>query len=333
LADPGKVSILQRKTRAAQGRRARGGVGDIWRRLLPRVAADRLGLELTVSEIEEREVDLAAALADVPGEALLLSLVDDWTPTGVAILDAGLLAGLIEIQTTGSVTTMRRDPRRPTVVDVALVGHVIDDWTGAVAAAQPDVAPFPRAGDAFAEVRAAILALPEGSCRETRLVLDLGGGKRVGKLTLLTVAGAAPARAGADPDALRDIILPIEAPLEAVLCRVKLPLARAMSLSPGDLVPLPNVSVRRISLEAPLGTAIAPAHLGQSRGFRAVRILDPAIEATANPAPPPPSPLPMPPAPPLGGTSGLPDLPDLPPIADGFPAGLPPLSFDPLPGG
>jgi hypothetical protein len=64
-----------------------------------------------------------------------------------------------------------------------------------------------------------------------------------------------------------------------------------------------------------------------------VRILDPAIEATANPAPPPPSPLPMPPAPPLGGTSGLPDLPDLPPIADGFPAGLPPLSFDPLPGG
>jgi hypothetical protein len=102
-------------------------------------------------------------------------------------------------------------------------------------------------------------------------------------------------------------------------------------------VPLPGVSVRRIALEAPLGRPLAQVHLGQSRGFRAVRILPP--DATDDPAfAHRPAPRPagddllshlaqVAPAP---SGHGLPPLPGVdlpPPPQSGLPdLGLPPLS-------
>ena len=53
----------------------------------------------------------------------------------IAVADAGLVAAVIEMETTRAVTTIRRDPRVPTPVDVALVGGVIVRWIAAMRAA------------------------------------------------------------------------------------------------------------------------------------------------------------------------------------------------------
>jgi flagellar motor switch protein FliM len=300
---------MARKTPAS---RPRGGAGDIWRRVLPRLAADGIGLELTVAGVMEQTVDLHAELA--PGDgALLLFLTDAFGgPGGLAVIDAALVAALVEVQTTGRVTSSRREPRPATAVDAALVRHALDAWLSGLADAGGEMS-APSVHGQAPDVRAALLRLEEGRWTETQVDLDLGGGRRSGRLTLY-VPLPREARQD-DPATLREVVLPVETVMDAVLCRVRLPLRSVLSLAPGQTVPLPGVSVRRITLEAPLGRAVAQVHLGQSRGFRAVRILPSEAgdegTATSRSAPRP---------------SGEDLLPDLAPGAPGpESAGLPPL--------
>ncbi len=343
MADSGQAGILRRKAKLAAPRRTRDGADDLWRRVLPRLAADGLGLELTVAEVSEQVVDLHAVLSADEG-ALLLLLQDRYGgPGGLAVLDPALLTALIEVQTTGRVTSGRRDPRRPTAVDAALARHALDDWFAGLTEAGGHETPLPPVFGQAPDVRAALLKLEEGRWTEMRVELDLGGGKRAGRLTLYLPLPQEVRKD--DPAALREVILPVETTMEAVLGRVRLPLRTVLTLTPGQVLPLPGVSVRRIALEAPRGRSVAQVHLGQSRGFRAVRILPP--EAKEDPPGPPHLPpgadgRPLfpdlaeagtaararPGLPSLTGAPGLPDpaapgLPDLPP------AGLPDL---PLPG-
>jgi flagellar motor switch protein FliM len=271
--------------------------------VLPRVAADDMGLELAVSGFEEREVDLHRDLTAEEG-ALLLFLAENALPTGLAVVDPPLLAGLVEVQTTGRVSSGRRDPRRPTAVDAALSRPAIDGWLAGVAEARGDGA-WPVTGAAPPDLRAALLKLEEGAWTETRVDLDLGGGKRSGRLRLFR---ALEGDAHGGPERQEDLqaaVLPLETALEAVLCRVRVPLGTVATLEPGQLVPLPGVSLRRIRLEAPRGRPVATVHLGQSRGFRAVRILaeDHRDAGTGHRSGP------MPPGPELSGLPTI--LPDL----------------------
>jgi hypothetical protein len=83
--------------------------------------------------------------------------------------------------------------------------------------------------------------------------------------------------------------------------------------------------VRRIGLEAPLGRVVAQVHLGQSRGFRAVRILPTDAEETGA------AHVPHRLAPRTEGQDLLPDLAEMPRGTPGLPdVGLPDLG---LPGG
>lgn len=270
MAESAQIGILRRKARPARTRPPQGGAADAWRRVLPRAAADGLGLELSVAGVAEREVDLHRDLAAEEG-ALLLMLVEAGLPTGLAVLDEGLLAALIEVQTTGRVFSGRREPRPPTAVDAALARPAIDDWLAGVAEARGQGL-WPRAGAAPPDLRAALLKLEEGRWVETRVDLDLGGGRRTGRLRLFLPIRA-PAPASAEAGSLAAAVLPVETSLEAVLARIRVPLGTVVALEPGQLLPLPGVSLRRIRLEAPLGRPVATVHLGQSRGFRAVRIL------------------------------------------------------------
>jgi flagellar motor switch protein FliM len=304
----------------------------VWRRVLPRLAADGSGLELTVAGFAEQTVDLHAELAPEDG-ALLLFLTDAYGgPGGLAVADPPLVTALVEVQTTGRVTSARREPRRPTAVDAALVRHALDGWLAGLADARgEETAPavFGQAQD----VRAALLKLEEGRWSETQVDLDLGGGKRAGRLTLYLPLPQ-ETRRDAPPSGFRDLVLPVETVMDAVLCRVRLPLQSVLTFVPGQVVPLHGVSVRRIALEAPMGRTVAQVHLGQSRGFRAVRVLPPDATDDA-PVPHRPAPRPMGEdllphlAPDLAGP-GLPPLPnaELPPLPQaGLPdPGLPPLS-------
>jgi flagellar motor switch protein FliM len=316
VTDSAQVGILRRKARPPQARRVRDGASDLWRRLLPRLATDALGLELTVAGVSEQGMDLHAELEAGEGALLLLLEGAYGEPGGLAVVDAALMTALIEVQTTGRVTAARREPRVPTAVDAALVRHALDGWFAGLTEAGEGQS-WPLILGPVPDLRAALLKLEEGRWTETRVDLDLGGGKREGRLSLYLPLPQEVRRD--DPAALRTVVLPVETVLDAVVCRIRVPLQTVLSLAPGQLVPLPGVSVRRIGLEAPLGRVVAQVHLGQSRGFRAVRILPPDSEDTQAPrrleAP-------------MDGPGILPDLAEAPFASPGRPvAGLPDIGL------
>jgi flagellar motor switch protein FliM len=321
VEDSGQGGVLRRKLRTAPVRRVRDAALDAWRRVVPRLAAEGIGLELVVAGFQEREMDLHAEASLEEGALLLYLVAPDGEPAGLAVADAALLAGLIEVLTTGRVTATRREPRRATAVDAALAGHVIDGWLAGVAEARGDGRWLP-VGEPPPDLRAALLKLEEGSWTETRVELDLAGGKRTGRLSLYHPATVPRQVRASGSDGLRPVLMPVETVLEAVLCRVRVPLGVVTALEPGQLVPLPGVSLRRIALEAPRGRLIAEVHLGQSGGFRAVRVVDPDAPAEPRGQVPahPPVPMSMSMAP--GNADLLPPLPDLGLPGDG---GLPPL--------
>jgi flagellar motor switch protein FliM len=78
------------------------------------------------------------------------------------------------------------------------------------------------------------------------------------------------------PEALR-----AQALVEAILHRLSLPLSEASALEPGQLLPLPGVTVASVRLEAG-GVPLGPARLGQVAGMRAVRIETPLAPQLAD---------------------------------------------------
>ncbi len=276
MTEPSTHPVLERKIRSAAGGSARIGGAEAWRRILPRVAEDGLGLELAVLSVEEGETSLTRALSGLDVDMLLLGLSRDGAVCGLAILDTAVLGALMEVQTTGRVSSSRRERRAGTSTDFALVSHVIDDWLAAVADALPDSGVALCCARLFPDARAVQLGLDDGAFRETRLELDFGGGRRTGVLRVLAPKDDTRRARGLDLSELRAALLPLPAQIDAVLCRVKVPLSRVMALEAGELLGLEGVSVRRIMLEAPLGHPVSRAHLGQSQGQRAVRILGPA---------------------------------------------------------
>jgi flagellar motor switch protein FliM len=278
------AGILRRKVRPPPSRRTRDSAADLWRRILPRLAAEEMALELAVSAVREDRCDLHADLTAEEG-ALLLFLGDGpGVASGLAVLDAALLATLIEVQTTGRVSAQRREPRRGTSVDAALAGHVVDTWLAAISEARGNPAP-PFTAGAAPDLRTALLKLEEGDWAATVIDLDFGGGKRSGRLAIYLPLPASRSTAAATTDAIHTAVLPVETTLEAVLCRIRVPLGTIVGLELGQVVHLPGVSLRRIALEAPRGQHVSDVHLGQSRGYRAVRIL--AADAEAEVTPPP----------------------------------------------
>ncbi len=268
-------SPLLRKARAHAGSsHAALGAAAVWRRVLPRVTEDRLGLELRVADFVDDITKLPSALEDASEHALLIGMNGGaGRVTGLCVVDPELLTGLIEIQTTGRLSASRSDPRTPTGTDYELAAHVIDAWLAGVRAAQANEAPVLVCARRLGDTRAAMLALDDGQFRRSRITLELGGGKRTGQLTLFQPEARSTSTTTATPENLRAAILPLPTEIEGVLHRLRLPLSRIGRLQVGEVLPLPGASVRRMTLEAPRGRTIALGHLGQSGGSRAVRVL------------------------------------------------------------
>jgi flagellar motor switch/type III secretory pathway protein FliN len=236
------------------------------------------------------------------------------TPGGLAVVDAALMTALIEVQTTGRVTASRREPRAPTAVDAALVRHALDGWFAGLSDAGEGQR-WPAVLGPVPDLRAALLKLEEGRWTETRVDLDLGGGKREGRLSLYLPVPREARRD--DPAALQTVVLPVETVLDAVLCRVRVPLRTVLSLAPGQLLPLPGSacaasgSRRRWAASwrrCTWARAAASAPCGSCRPTRRTAAA-PGRGGSA--------------LPPLAGAPGLPDLPP-PRLPD---LGLPPISL------
>ncbi|MCX7889734.1 MAG: hypothetical protein N2422_08420 [Rhodobacteraceae bacterium] len=224
---------------------------------------------------------------------------------GLAAIDAGLLSALIEMTTTGSLRTNPPAPgattRVPTATDAALASGFVERMLAELAARAGDGADLP-AGWAVAGHqpvdRPLDLILPDGPYRSYRLGLTAGTGQlRPGEMVLAVPEPADPAQEGrggcadavhhAGPawDAcLSAAAARAEVRLDAVLWRGAVPLATITALCPGAEIPVPPDALRAVAMEGLDGRIAMTGRLGQTGGFRALRVTAIGPEAAAGPS-------------------------------------------------
>jgi flagellar motor switch protein FliM len=251
-----------------------------WHLMLPRAAEEELGLALSVLSVSEATQPVPAALAGLPEDGLLLALRDPEGRGGLCCLDAGLLSAVIEVLTTGQVLPAAPTQRRPTTVDAALAGGVVDAAISAFDTAVAEMAERPpasglRAEGHLADLRAAAMLLAEGPVQVTQVGVDLGQGARQGRLVVLAAPRKPRAGKARRPLAedLRPAVMEGQVALQAVLHRAVLPLSRIRALAPGQVLPVPAGALGALSVEGGDGRSVAGARLGQVDGWKAVRLI------------------------------------------------------------
>lgn len=251
-------------------------------------------------------VDLDGALAALPDHGLLALLEDAAGLLGAIALGPGLVDALVEVQTTGRVETTEGPVRPVTRIDEALARDFVDlalaalgrELTGIPGRDWPARLSYANRIKDRGQVG---LLLPEGRYR--LLSADVGFEGVTRRALVRLVLPLAPATAATDPGHLAPppdpawvaartrILDTLELPLEAVLLRLRRPLAEVQGLAPGDLLRFDATDLQAVTLETGGGRALAKGRLGRKGGRRAICL------AASDEGAAPSAPLPEPPDP------------------------------------
>lgn len=277
------VGGLARKLAATKEDKGRAGGSLTLKALRRSVARSAEELcELPVSVIAARQTnripeDLASHLSD---KHLLVVLDCPDGRVGAATFDASTVTALIQQQTMGSVMGMSGDERNYTPTDAAMVADFLETLFGKVTLIlqeQRDLRIFEgyRFGAQVDDVRTLVLGMEASDYRVINLNLDLDCGSMQGEICLVLPETKDEAlnetnqirgpRIGAGVATMR-------AELQAVLCKMKMPLREFTSLGVGDLVHLDQAYLYETDLLSIGGRVVAKGRLGQIAGARAVRI-------------------------------------------------------------
>lgn len=250
---------------------------------MEKAADEELALVLGVQSVQRRMLDHAALIAQVPKGALLLLLDGPDGAAGVMTLDAGTLAAVIEMQTMGRVLARPTPERVLTRTDAAMAAPLVDGILRRVSqhqTGQPDaywICGF-HFGAMIDDRRSLGLALTATDYHLFTMQVDLGSAVRQGQMSLALPVRANPDQPRQDAAlqvatrALQRQLLAAPVRLDAVLCRLSLPLAGLGKLAVGDLLPLPPDALRDVALEAAGRRRVATGRLGRLDGMRALRL-------------------------------------------------------------
>lgn len=290
------MSVIRRKI--GQGGTARpetatsGGADRAFRLALARAARDTMGLALDVTAQRLERLALAE-LVEAPPERSLMAMLDEegGDGLGLLVLSPPVLAGMVEMLTTGRVTATPPPQRRPTRTDAAMLAAVIDAVLQGLDQALEGAddrywAEGWRYASFIEDARPLGLLLEDVPYRLIRAEVSLSDGAKTGTVLLAlpehrqVVVGAdkseEPATAAAFAAHLVAQVEGAEAELDAVIGRVSLPLSRLAGLKAGEVLPLPLAGIDRIRLTGVDGRLVAEGRLGQTRGLRAIRITEAA---------------------------------------------------------
>lgn len=285
---------MRRKLAAGALAAAEGGPGAdrSWRLSLARAARDHCHLSLEVAWLSQDVRSLMELLELPPDRSLIAVLEGPAEGLGILVFSAPVLAGIIEMQTIGRVTSLPPAQRRPTRTDAALVAVVIDAALAGLEEELRDEADLVWAGGfryaSFLEdARPLGLLLEDASYRVLRAEVSLALGAKSGEVLLALPAEGRgqrpePRHARDEPAdigpaftlALGEQVLAAAARIEAQIARLTLPLADVMALQPGQVLALPQAALDRISVEGLDGRRLTAAKLGQTHGMRAIRLVD-----------------------------------------------------------
>lgn len=283
----GLRSFLQ----ARQGTEAQDASAYGWPTALARAARDAVGMAVTVTQCRVSVCALGELLDTLPDLSLIAMLNGPGGALGVMVLSPPVLSGTVEWQTLGRVLPTGPVARKPTRTDAVLVQPMIDRALYGLGLATDGgedmiwAAGF-RYGSCLEDARALGLILDDAPYRLLRAQVSLGGGKKEGTVLLALPAegrGPAPppredlsetAAALVFQAALAEQVNASKVTMDAVIARVSLPLSQVLALQPGEVLGLPGASTERIDLEVSGGVPTAGGKLGQTRGMRAVRLLE-----------------------------------------------------------
>lgn len=338
-------TVLQRKVDAARDDQfARAmSLRKALRLTLPKVADDLFGLPVSVIGITQTLVP-QTRLADLFDPTSLLVLLDGPQGAMAAVtLNCDLVGAVIQQQTSGTVTPPTAARRTLTRTDAALCAPMLDAVL-ARSVTLLEVEADRRVFDGFKfgarveDVRTLGLALDAPDFVVFHLTLDLAGGARQGDILFcmpnpvpVVPAGAPPENKATHAPQLGPVVLLAPTELNAVLCKMRMPLSKVQALAVGDVVPVARTALRETGVHVQSGRRICVGQLGQSSGYRALRLrlggtAQPqlhSVETDADPVADPPQ----------TGAPQPPDDVDIPPVhappaakADGQAAPFAPLS-------
>lgn len=291
-SDPNQ-SVLRRKTAAGQQQhQARSvTVAKAMRLSIAKVALDvfDMAMQAIGLVVEDRPQD---ACIDMMEAANLLVLLDGpQGRVGAAMIDAGLVGGMIQQQTMGRVVPATGDPRPMTQTDAAMCAPLLDALFDKASAAVEDEADrLLLRGFTFGarseEPRLVAMALEDAEYRVIRLTLDMAKGVRQGDLVLFLplvplhdpdgggLDGSDDDEGHADIGSrnLTDVVMHLEAELMVQLCHVRMNLSDLTHLSAGDTVLLPPGTFPKTRIIAQSGKCLGTGTLGQVDGQRALKI-------------------------------------------------------------
>ena len=251
-------------------------------------------LVLTVQSIGREQANHAGLLAMIPDGVLLLLLDGPDGALGVMTLDAAMLAALIEMQTVGQVSAKPPQARPLTRTDAAMVAPLVDGILHRMSqhlVGHPDAywACGFRYGAMIDDRRSLGMALAAPDFHVFHLPLDIAEGTRSGTVILALPHRTAPAKPE-DKRESAEVSVPLQqrvldAPvrLDAILCRLSLPLCDVGRLAVGDVLALPKDVLRDIAIESVGRQPVATARLGQVDGLRALCLTSPGQTVAPNP--------------------------------------------------
>jgi flagellar motor switch protein FliM len=282
----GRGSVIYRKVQARRnGVDARAMTPAKALRLALARAADGLfDLSLTVATVEQHARPQAELAGLLPQDGLLVLLDGPGGRRGALNLDPQVMAGLVEVQTTGGLRASPPTARRMTPTDAAMAAPFIDAVLSGVDAELESgeggaLAPGFRFGDMVEDSAALALALQAPDYDVFHITVEMGGGAKSGGLTLLLPRLCAPEPGGgvaqsAPPEApeIEEAALAAPVTLTAEIARLTLPLREATRLAPGQRLTIPRDSLDSTHLLASRGHVVARAQMGKLNGKRAVRL-------------------------------------------------------------
>lgn len=260
----------------------------------PRPILRALRLALARAAIETIQLPLSvigAKQTTKPSDALSQTLTDAWLllaftnkdgRTAAVCLDTSCVSAILQMQTIGEILSGSPPDRVFTDTDAAMVAPLIESVLTQV----PNLVDAPADSDCFVgyeflsraeDVRSLSLALVDDEYRVFDLTVDLGGGVRQGQLSMFipeqpAIAPeeeAAPAEAGPVLGMATGVM---RAELNAVMCRLSLPLSDLSDLDVGNVLPLTGARLDRIDVLTIERKHAAVGRLGQCGGMRAIRV-------------------------------------------------------------
>ena len=281
MVDDAAGTVLERKAlaqRQALGRDV--SVPRAFARSLA-IAADTLwGLSATSVVAFHDTLSTDRALAKLDKDQLFLLIETGAGARGLVVLDRAIVTSLIEVQTLGKVTKLPLDSRRFTQTDAAMAVPLVDAALSRFTSMLESHAELEhRLGFAFAamadDAETAGLAMEAAMCDFCELEVSVDQDTRKGRV-VLCLPDPVPSHATPDGTASTGkheaALKTIPARMHAVLTRIHIPLSKARSLKPGDVLDISATAVNSASLVANGGFAAARGKMGQMNGFRAIRI-------------------------------------------------------------